>query len=131
MPLPRGKVKAYRRDADGRNEFIGEDRIDHTPANETVRLYLGNAFDIVGERRQANFQTGSNWVVEEFEVKVRNHKKEPVTVRVVEHMYRWIQWHVTSTSMPHTKQDSRTIEFEPHIAPGAEAVIHYTVRYSW
>ena len=52
MPLPKGKVKVYRRDVDGRNEFIGEDQIDHTPKDETVRLYTGNAFDLVGERRQ-------------------------------------------------------------------------------
>ena len=133
MPLPKGKVKVYRRDVDGRNEFIGEDEIDHTPKDETVRLYTGNAFDIVGERRQTNFRLDSNghWADETFEIKVRNHKKEAVTVRVVEHMYRWIQWDLTAKSMEFKKNDARTIEFRPTIAPGGEATIFYTVHYSW
>jgi hypothetical protein len=133
MPLPKGKVKVYRRDVDGRNEFIGEDQIDHTPKDETVRLYTGNAFDIVGERRQTNFKVDSSghWADETFEIKVRNHKKEPVTVRVVEHMYRWIQWDLTAKSMDFKKTDARTIEFRPTIAPGGEATIFYTVHYTW
>ena len=133
MPLPKGKVKVYRRDVDGRNEFIGEDEIDHTPKDETVRLYTGNAFDIVGERRQTNFRLDSNghWTDESFEIKVRNHKKEAVKVRVVEHMYRWIQWDLTMKSMEFKKTDARTIEFRPTLAPGGEAVINYTVHYSW
>ncbi len=133
MPLPKGKVKVYRRDVDGRNEFIGEDRIDHTPKDETVRLYTGNAFDLVGERRQTNFKLDSNghWADESFEIKVRNHKKEEVRVRVVEHMYRWIQWEITAESMEHRKADARTVEFRPAIPAGGEAVIRYTVHYTW
>lgn len=133
MPLPRGKVKVYRRDVDARNEFIGEDQIDHTPEDETVRLYTGNAFDLVGERRQTNFKldTNNHWADESFEIKVRNHKKEKVQVRVVEHMYRWIQWDIASASMDHTKTDARTIEFRPAIGAGGEATINYTVHYTW
>ncbi|MGO9129904.1 MAG: DUF4139 domain-containing protein [Bryobacteraceae bacterium] len=133
MPLPKGKVKVYRRDVDGRNEFVGEDAIDHTPQDETVRLYTGNAFDIVGERRQTNFRANNNahWIDESFEIKVRNHKKEPVEVRVVEHMYRSLQWELTSKSDDSTKKDSRTIEFRPTIPAGGEAVITYTVHYTW
>lgn len=133
MPLPKGKVKIYRRDVDARNEFIGEDAIDHTPSDETVRLYTGNAFDIVGERLQTDFQvdTSRDFVDESFEIKVRNHKKEPVEVRVVEHMYRSLQWEITATSMENAKKDARTIEFRPTIAPGGEAVIRYTVHYTW
>ncbi len=133
MPLPRGKVKVYRRDVDGRNEFVGEDRVDHTPKDETVRLYTGNAFDIVGERRQINFRLDSagRWADESFEIRVRNHKTESVTVRVVEHLYRWLQWEVTSASMEHTKTNARTVEFQPSIAAGGEAVIRYTVHYTW
>jgi hypothetical protein len=133
MPLPKGRVKVYRRDVDGRNEFIGEDRIDHTASEETVRLYTGNAFDIVGERRQTDFKLDSarHWLDESFEIKVRNHKKEPVTVRVVEHMYRWIQWGIPVNSMPFTKTDARTVEFRPSIPPGGQAVITYTAHYTW
>lgn len=133
MPLPRGKVKLYRRDVDARNEFVGEDRIDHTPKDETVRLYTGNAFDLVGERRQTSFKldTARNWADESFEIKIRNHKQEEVEVRVVEHLYRWLQWEITARSMEFRKTDSRTIEFHPRIAPGGEAAITYTVHYSW
>jgi hypothetical protein len=133
MPLPKGKVKVYRRDVDGRNEFIGEDQIDHTPRDETVRLYTGNAFDLVGERRQTNFKldTSNNWADESFEIKVRNHKKEDVEVRVVEHLYRWIQWEITGKSAGFTKTDARTIEFRPTVAANGEATITYTVHYSW
>ena len=133
MPLPRGKVKVYRQDVDRRNEFIGEDKIDHTPTDETVQLYTGNAFDLVGERRQTNFKvdTRNHWVDESFQIKVRNHKDEEVEVRIVEHMYRWIQWEITAGSMSHTKKDARTVEFRPTIAAGGEAIIDYTVHYTW
>ena len=133
IPLPKGTVKLYRRDVDDRNEFIGEDTIDHTPKDETVRLYTGNAFDLVGERRQTNFRldTNNHWAEETFEIKVRNHKKEPVEIRVVEHMYRWVQWELKAESMPSRKSDARTIEFRPKVKAGGEAVINYTVRYSW
>jgi hypothetical protein len=133
MPLPKGKVKVYRRDVDGRNEFVGEDAIDHTPQDETVRLYTGNAFDIVGERRQTSFRANNNahWIDESFEIKVRNHKKEPVEVRVVEHMYRSLQWELTAKSDDSTKKDARTIEFRPTIPAGGEAVVTYTVHYTW
>jgi hypothetical protein len=133
MPLPEGKVKVYRRDLDERNEFIGEDGIGHTPKDETVRLYTGNAFDVVGERRQTNFRLDSSqkWVDESFEIKVRNHKEEEITVRIVEHMYRWIQWEIRAGSHEYTKTDARTIEFRPRIAPGEEATITYTAHYTW
>jgi len=133
MPLPKGAVKIYRRDVDGRNEFIGEDRIDHTPKDETVRLYTGNAFDVVGERRQTSFKldTSRKMADESFEIKVRNHKKEEIEVRVVEHMYRWIQWEITSATMEHIPTDARTIEFRAKVPAGGQAIINYTVHYTW
>ena len=133
MPLPKGKVKVYRHDTDGRNEFVGEDAVDHTPKDETVRLYTGNAFDIVGERRQTNYKLDNNGhsADESFEIKVRNHKTGPVQVSVVEHLYRWLQWDITDKSLDYAKKDARTVEFRPTIEPGGEAVIHYTVHYTW
>ena len=93
MPLPKGRVRFYRRDQDGQLEFTGENEIDHTPKDETIRVYTGNAFDITGERRQTQLSDAeaypSGWADESFEIKLRNHKKEAVTVRVVEHLYRW------------------------------------------
>jgi hypothetical protein len=133
MPLPKGSVKIYRRDVDGRNEFVGEDTIDHTPRDETVRLYTGNAFDLVGERRQTNFRldTNNHWADESFEIRIRNHKKEVVEVRVVEHLYRWLQWEVKTKSTGFATTDARTIEFRPRVPADGEAVITYTVHYSW
>jgi len=133
MPLPKGTVKIYRRDIDGRNEFVGEDAIDHTPKDETVRLYTGNAFDLVGERRQTEFRLDSNnhRAEESFEIHVRNHKSDAVEVRVVEHLYRGLQWEVLRKSEGYRNVDARTIEFRPRVPAGGEAVIGYTVRYTW
>ncbi len=131
MPLPRGKVKVYRRDTDGRNEFIGEDRIDHTPEGEKIRLYLGNVFDLIGERRQTDFQCGANWAKETFEILLRNHKKEEVEIRVVEHLYRWSNWEIQENSEGYFKKDSQTIEFLIKAPPGGEKKVAYRVYYWW
>ena len=134
VPLPSGRVRVSKLDtADGTLEFIGEDRIDHTPKNETLLLKLGSAFDVVGERRQVDFKVDSNrnTMTEEIEVKVRNRKDEPVTVIVKENLYRWTNWKVTQANQPYEKQDSRTIHFPVQIAADGEAVVRYTVRYTW
>jgi hypothetical protein len=133
MPLPKGRVRFYRRNDDGQMEFTGENVIDHTPRNETVRIYTGNAFDVAGERRRTDYKLDLNkhMVDESFEIKVRNHKKEPVDVRVVEHLYRWITWDVSVHSAPFKKNDSKTIEFPVTIAPDEEKIITYTAHYTW
>ncbi len=133
IPLPKGRLRFYRRDTDGHLEFIGENMIDHTPKDETVRVYTGNAFDIVGERRRTNIHTELShlWMEESFEIKVRNHKKEPVNVRVVEHLYRWSTWNIVDKSAEFTKKDAQTIEFPVTVAPDGEQTITYTVHYSW
>jgi hypothetical protein len=133
MPLPAGRVRLYRREQDGQMEFIGEDRIDHTPANETVRLYTGNAFDVVGERRRTNFKANNSdhWADESFEITLRNHKATPVEVRVVEHLYRWNNWSITQKSDEFTKTDAQTIEFRVRLAPDAVKKLNYTTHYSW
>ncbi len=133
MPLPKGRVRFYRRNDDGQIEFTGENVIDHTPRDETVRIYAGNAFDLTGERRRTNYivDMSKNTATESFEIKVRNHKKEPVEVRVVEHLYRAVNWDIASNSAEYKKTDSRTIEFPETIAPGEEMIITYTAHYSW
>ena len=133
IPLPKGKLRFYRRDTDGHLEFVGENTIDHTPKDETIRVYTGNAFDVVGERKRTNFRVDSNhnWMDETFEIKVRNHKKEAVNVRVVEHLYRWTNWKLIEQSQASRKTDAQTAEFPVTIAPDGEAVITYTVHYSW
>jgi hypothetical protein len=134
MPLPSGRVRVSRLDtADGSLEFIGEDRIDHTPKNETLLLKLGSAFDVVGERRQVDFKVDSNrnTMTEEIEVKIRNRKEAPVTVVVKENLYRWTNWKITQANQPFEKQDSRTLHFPVRVAADGEAVVRYTVRYTW
>jgi len=133
MPLPKGKLRFYRRDADGQLEFIGEDQIDHTPKDETIRVTTGNAFDLVGERKQTNFRVDNNsrWAEESFEIKLRNHKKEAVSIRVVEHLYRWNNWEITAHTEDFTKTDSHTIEFDVPVNPDQEKTLDYAVHYSW
>ncbi|HXB60537.1 MAG TPA: DUF4139 domain-containing protein [Candidatus Acidoferrales bacterium] len=133
MALPKGRLRFYRRDADGQLEFIGEDEIDHTPKDETIRVTTGNAFDLVGERKQTNYHVDENNhnADESFEIKLRNHKKEPVTIRVVEHLYRWNNWEITAHSDDFDKKDSQTMEFNVPVAPDEEKTVTYTVHYSW
>ncbi len=133
IALPKGKLRFYRRDTDGHLEFVGENVIDHTPKDETLRIFTGNSFDVVGERKRTNYRVDSarNWMDESFEIRVRNHKKEAVTVRVVEHLYRWTNWKLTEQSHESRKMDAQTVEFPVTIAPDGEQVITYTVHYSW
>jgi hypothetical protein len=133
MPLPKGRVRFYRHNDDGQVEFTGENMIDHTPKDETVRIYTGNAFDLMGERKRTNYtvENAKSAATETFEIRVRSHKKEPVQVRVVEHLYRGKNWEITAKSDDYQKKDSQTIEFPVTIAPDREKVITYTARYSW
>jgi hypothetical protein len=131
--LPAGRVRVYQEDIDGAALLIGENRIDHTPQGENVRIYLGNAFDLVGERRQTAFNIISSNVIEEtFEIRLRNRKDdEAVEVRVPEHLYRWSDWEIVNSSLSYTELNSSTIEFRAMVEPGAEVVITYTVRYTF
>ena len=133
IPLPKGKLRFYRRDTDGHLEFVGENTIDHTPKDETIRVFTGNAFDVTGERKRSSYHVDSNqhWMDESFEIRLRNHKKEAVEVRAVEHLYRWNNWKLTDQSADSRKTDAQTIEFPVAIAPDGEQVITYTVHYSW
>jgi hypothetical protein len=133
IALPAGKLRFYRRDDDGQLQFVGENIIDHTPRNETVRVTTGNAFDLVGERKQTSFRvdTGDKWIDESFEIKLRNRKKEPVEIRVVEHLYRWSNWDITAKSEDFVKKDSQTVEFRIPVKPDEERMVTYSVHYSW
>lgn len=127
MPLPKGIVRVYKADDSGAQQFIGEDRIDHTPKDEKVRIKVGNAFDVVAERRQTDYEIVSDYVREvAFEVKIRNHKEEDVVVRVVEPIA--FDWKVLSSSHPHEKADARTLEFKVPVPKGKEAKLTYRVR---
>ena len=133
IALPKGKVRFYSQDGDRQLEFVGENQIDHTPKDETIRVLTGNSFDLVGEHRMTNStEDDSNHVATQtFEIKVRNHKKEPVEIRVVEHATRGGNWTLTAQSQPHTKKDATTLEFRVPLQPDEEKVVTYTIRYTW
>jgi hypothetical protein len=133
MPLPKGRVRFYKQDEDKQLEFTGENLIDHTPRDETLRIFTGNAFDLVGERRRTNVKVDSanHWLDESFEIKLRNHKKDPAEIRVVEHLFRWTNWEITEKSDPFTKTNAQTIEFRIPVKADEEKTLHYTVHYSW
>jgi hypothetical protein len=131
--LPAGRVRVYQEDVDGAALLIGENAIDHTAKGEQIKLFLGNAFDLVGEHTQTNFvYIASNVIEETFQIKLRNRKEnQAVEIRIPEHMYRWSNWEIVNTSESFTKQDSATIEYRVTVQPGEEKIVTYTVRYTW
>ncbi len=134
IPLPAGRVRAYKRDTeDGLEEFIGEDVIRHIPKDESILVRLGSAFDVVAERTQKDFEehVEQKTLTETFEIKLRNHKKEAVAVTVTENMIRWSNWEITKSSDKFEKKDFRTIHIPVEIPADGEKILTYTVKYSW
>lgn len=133
MPLPAGRVRLYRRDSDGQMEFVGENMIDHTPAEETLKIPTGSAFDVKGSRHQTDFQVDYNKRIldETFEIKVTNQKQQAVKVAVIEHLYRGDNWEIREKSAEFTKTESHTLEFPINVAAKGETVLTYTVHYTW
>ncbi|MBN8618886.1 MAG: DUF4139 domain-containing protein [Anaerolineae bacterium] len=131
--LPAGRVRVYQEDIDGAALLIGENSIGHTAKGEQIRIYLGNAFDLVGERTQTDFKfIGNNVIEETFQITLRNRKEsEAVEIRVPEHLYRWSNWEILNNSDAYEKTNSATIEFRVEVPAGGEKVITYTVRYTW
>lgn len=132
MPLPKGRLRFYKQDGN-QLEFTGENVIDHTPEDEMVKVYTGNAFDLVGDRQRTNFKidNSNNWADESFAIKLRNHKKEPVEIRVVEHLYRWTNWDISGNTDPFVKTNAQEIEFHIQLKPDEEKTVSYKVHYSW
>ncbi len=127
MPMPAGKVRVYKRGEDGSLEFIGEDMIDHTPKDEKVRVYVGDAFDLVGERKQLSIQRVSDHVQRgSFEIDLRNHKDTEVTVTAVEHA--WGDWKILQSSQPYTKKDAKTFEFAVKVPANGETKVTYEIE---
>ena len=132
MPLPEGVVRIYKRDSNGNAQFVGEDRIEHTPKNETVRLKLGSAFDVTAEQRQTDFKKLSGtgpWQYQfetAFEVKVRNAKPEPVTVKLQETIPG--DWTMLQESVPHEKANASTAVWTLQVPAEGETVLTYRVR---
>jgi len=132
MPLPKGKFRFYAQDDDRRMEFVGENQIDHTPKGERLRVLTGNSFDLVGEHRRTDLRRNNDRVISEtYEVKLRNRKKEPVEIRLVEHMAHWSDWTISENALPYTKLDSHRAEFRVPLKPDEEKVITFRVNYVW
>jgi hypothetical protein len=130
-PLPAGIVRVYKRDSEGRAQFVGEDKIDHTPKNETVKLHLGDAFDVTAERKQVDWKKADavgkySWAAESgYEIKIKNAKKESVTVTVREPIPG--DWQMLKQSQPHEKTDAHTAEWKVTVPAEGAATLSYRV----
>jgi hypothetical protein len=135
MPLPKGIIRVYKRDSDGRAQFVGEDNVDHTPRNELVRMKLGDAFDVTARRKQTDFKSlgrqGKYGYVYEsaFEVELKNAKKEAVTVNLLEPVPG--DWELLQSSHPHTKEAAGTSRFKVTVPAEGSTTLTYRVRVKW
>lgn len=128
MALPKGTVRMYRADSDGALQFIGEDSIDHTPRDETIRLDVGEAFDIVAERVQKDFrELMGRRSEQDWEITIRNHKDEDVTVTVAEQAYG--DWTIVHASNDHEQISASEFDFNVDVPAHGETVVTYTIRF--
>ncbi|MBX9685276.1 MAG: hypothetical protein K2X27_01165, partial [Candidatus Obscuribacterales bacterium] len=115
---------------DGALQFIGEDQIDHTPKDEKIRLYIGDAFDLVGEHKQMTQRQISSRVQRaSYEISLRNHKKDDVTITCVEHASG--DWTILNSSQSYTKKDSGSFEFNVKVPANSEAKVTYEIETRW
>jgi hypothetical protein len=130
MPLPQGIVRVYKADKAGAKQFIGEDRIDHTPRDEEIRIKMGEAFDVVGDRKQTEWKTLGHCASESsWEIELRNHKDESVRVEVMEPIAG--DWEILSESHRHIKEDSKTFKFDVSVPARGKTQVTYRVRVRW
>ena len=135
VPLPKGVIRLYKKDSAGNAQFIGEDRIDHTPKNERVRLKMGDSFDVTADRKQTDFQkigvSGryNNVFESAYQVTLKNAKNQPVTVKVFEPFPG--DWQVLSESLPHTKEAAGTALWQVPVAAEGKTVLTYRVRVKY
>jgi hypothetical protein len=127
MPMPAGIVRVYQADSKGSTQFVGEDRIGHTPKDETLNLRIGTAFDVVAERKQTDFhKVASNVYEMEFEVMLRNHKTTPINVEVNEPLGG--TWRILNSSYQWTKPNAWAAQFNIRVAAGGSATLRYRVQ---
>ena len=127
IPIPKGILRVYKEDSSGSLQFIGEDNIDHTPKDEEIDVYLGEAFDIVGERAVMDRRLYKGNIYEyDVKVTIRNHKTTPIEVMYWD--YVWGDWEVVTSTLPYNKKDASTVEFAIPVAVDGETVLEYTIR---
>lgn len=127
VPLPKGTLRVYKADKSGARQFVGEDRIDHTPRDEKIRVKLGEAFDVVGDRKQTEYRVLSSCSSESrWEVELRNHKDTAVEVEDFEPVMG--DWTVVDSSIPHVKKDAGTFTFNVKVPARGKAKLSYRVR---
>jgi len=127
LPIPKGRVRVYKADASGSQQLIGEDWIDHTPKDEKIKIKMGEAFDVVGQRTQKDWRRiASNLYEVEWEISLRNHKKEAITVEVNEPMPG--DWEVLRESHPHEKIQAFTAQWKIPVPTEGEAKLSYRIR---
>src|SRR4029077_493472 len=130
MPLPAGTVRVYQADSKGGIQFVGEDRINHTPKDETLKIYVGNAFDVVCERKLMDYKKlGGNLFEMEYQITVRNHKDAPVVIEAREPIGG--DWEVLNSNRKWTKLDATTISFELPVEKNGTITLDYRVRVKW
>lgn len=130
IPLPKGKVRVSKYDGDSM-EFVGEDMIDHTAKDAKISLYIGNAFDITGERKRLNYRSERKSAEESYQITIKNSKQEEVEVNVVENLYRSVNWRIENNSHEYKKTDSNTAEFLLKVPASGEKTLTYTIKYWW
>ena len=129
-PLPGGIIRVYKDDSEGRSIFVGEDQIEHTPEGETVKLALGQAFDVTAVGKPTEFQKISDRVWEAaFEIAVKNAKPTPITATVVEQFPA--DWRILQESLPHVKTDARTASWSVAVPAKGETTLSYRVRVTY
>jgi hypothetical protein len=129
-PLPAGTVRVYQGDSKGRVQFVGEDHIDHTPKDETLDLHIGNAFDVVEERKQMDYEKLASDTYEmAYEIRIRNHKSDAITVEVNEPIGG--DWNMLQSTFPYEKTAAFAAQFKVPVAANGESVLKYRVRVRW
>jgi hypothetical protein len=127
LPMPRGKVRVYKADRSGSQQFVGEDWIDHTPKGETVKIKMGNAFDVVADRTQKDWRKiGGNLYEVEWEIVLRNHKSETQTVTVMEPVPG--DWQVLHSTHKADKVEAHTLRFDVSVPREGKETLTYRVR---
>jgi hypothetical protein len=130
IPLPKGPVRVFQKGGDGAYEFVGEDAIDHTPKDEWVKVRLNYAFDLKVQRKTLAERVNKDRHEYDMEIRLRNHKTEPVKIEVLEPTQADLSWTMMKNSLKYIVRDARTLQFDAEVPANGETVITYTIRYS-